>query len=330
MEPMRRWLIGLGVVLAGVVVALAAVYYVVLHPWLAMPGGDPAELEDQWRAVEAWARPADACYGSADLLIMAARSMEAVDADVHDALTGADGWPPQVAHTDLPPEFDHALMSLLQWHLDGGGVDPVELDEAVGALAVFELGKAAVASAGSVDPALVEEAVLRLGWTYRECGQMIHGAVGFELAELVAENAQQRGTSPTEVHRTYRPTQEQVFGIAAREAVFTHELASSELKRSLNSHNLNGAPGIVPGLVDPDRELAMLRQFWGSRLAAASVDPTDGDLLVRQFEAEQDDLPHSLVVRIIGLGTDHMLSNLVDGVAEYDAFLKGAGGPAQK
>lgn len=327
MVAMRRWLIALAVILAAAVTAVAAVYYVTIHPWLAAPDGDSAELEQQWRDVEDWARPANACYGSADLLIVAARSMAAVDGDVHDAVTGADGWPPQVDHTDLPPEFDHALMSLLQWHLDGGGVDPAELDEAVGALAVFELGKAAVSSAGSVDPALVEEAVLRLGWTYRECGQMIHGAIGFQLAELVAENAQQRGTPPTQAHHTYRPTQEQIFGIAAREAVFTHELASTEMKRSLGAHNLNGAPGIVPGLVDPDRELAMLRQFWGSRLCAASADRSDGALLVRQFEAEEaEDLPRSLVVRIIGLGTDHMIQNLVDGVREYDAFLKDTGG----
>ena len=155
---------------------------------------------------------------------------------------------------------------------------------------------------------------------------MIHGAVGFELASLAAEYTDRQGWAPTQAYRDFRPRPEQVFGIAAREAVFTHELCSTELTRALHgTPALDGVPGFLPSLVDPERELIMLRQFWGDRLHAASADRSDNALLVEQFALEDPgDLPHSLLVRLIGQGTEHMLLRLAEQVEEYDAFLTGA------
>ena len=157
---------------------------------------------------------------------------------------------------------------------------------------------------------------------------MIHGAVGFELASLAAEHIEESGRAPTQAYRDYRPRPEQVFGIAAREAVFTHELCSTELSRALQGPPaLDGVPGFLPPLIDPERELIMLRQFWGDRLHAASADTSDNALLVEQFAFDDPrDLPHSLLVRIIGQGTEHLLQRLADQVEEYDAFLARAGG----
>ncbi len=318
---MRRWLIALTAMLALGVIVGAVLYLVFVHPWLARPEADAPDIERRWQTVEQLAAPGEACYGDPDRIVAATRTMELVDQDLRDELARAKEWPPEIDHEELPPEFDQALMYLLQWHLEGGGLDVVELEQQVSLLDTFEMGKAALSSAASVERELVDEAVLHLAWTYRECGQMVHGMVGMTLAELAAEHAQRRGDPPTEAHRRYRPRPEELLGITAREAVFTHELSREGLNLS-SPHTRNGAPGIVPALVDPQRELMMLKQFWGDRLEAPAADPANTDLLVASFEADDaDDLPHSLLVRVIGLGIGHMVEQLAMAGEEYEAFL---------
>jgi len=325
---MRRWIIVLVVLLSGCFITFAVLYMVYVHPWLAMPSGDLEQIERRWSDVQVWARQTEACAGSSDLLVAAVRSLEAVDPDVVDAMV--DGEPRMEDESDgeLPAELDQALSYLLQWHAEGSGVDPVALEEQAGLLKTYELGRAAMAAAPLVDDARLDEAVLRLGWVYRECGQMIHGAVGLEFATLAAEYSERQGQAPTQAYRDYRPRPEQVFGLAAREAVLTHELCATELSRALQGTPAqDGVPEFLPALVDPERELVMLRQFWGDRLHAASVDTSDNALLVEQFDVDDpSDLPPSLLVRVIGQGTGGLLERLVDQVEEYNAFLARAGG----
>jgi len=324
---MRRWLAILAALLFVIVLTLAVLYMVFVHPWLAMPR-DLEQIEIRWSAVEQWARQTEACEGSTDLLVAAVRSMEAVDPDVVDAMVDGEPWSEGDDRGELPAELEQALSYLMQWHAEGGGVDPEALEEQAGLLQTYELGRAAMAAAPHVEDARVDEAVLRFGWIYRECGMMIHGAVGFELARLAVEYTEDRGAAPTQAYRDYRPRPEQVFGIAAREAVFTHELCSTELSKALQgTPALEGVPGFLPPLVDPERELVMLRQFWGDRMHAASADPSDNALLVEQFHYDDPgELPTSLLVRIIGQGTEHLLQRLAEQVEEYDAFLARAGG----
>jgi hypothetical protein len=321
---MRRWLIALATVLALGVTALAILYLFYLHPWLSSPDAHAPEIEQRWQTVEQLAEPGEVCFGDPVRIVAATRAMEMVDQDLRDAMARAEAWPPEVDHEELPPEFDQALMHLLQWHLEGGGLDVGELEQQVSLLDTFELGKAALASSASIERDLVDEAVLHLAWTYRECGQLVQGTVGTTLAEMAVEHAQRRGDPPTAAHRRYRPTPEQLLGIAAREALFTHELSRTGL--ALSGRQAPGsAPRIVPALVDPERELVMLRQYWGDRLSNAATDPSDTDLLVDQFASDDPDaLPHSLLVRVIAPGSGQMFGQLAMATEEYEAFLGSA------
>ncbi len=301
-------------------VAAAIAYMIWVHPWLAEPDVEPAELADRWAQLEAWAQ-ADA--GCAEGGLGLKRAAEATDAgwwEIRDTLV--DGYAPETAlqREALPFGLRAAVDGLVDWHRTHDGLGRDVCDDSTDMLDLLNLSRLALATAHSAEDEQVA-AVLALGQLLRNCGPLLDTMVGLSLADEAVRWARARGIPADATFERYRPTADEVFGGLAREAVCSHEMVEDAFRAGGLGPAATDSPPGAELLLRPDRELRMLQLFHVERLEAADAAGRTPEAMVEAFAWEEpDDLPRSLVVRI-ATPSGYVVENLVEHLATYDAFL---------
>ncbi len=289
---MRRFLIAVAVLAVVLTIAVAAWWWIRVHPWRVMPD-DVERIDERWEAIEAWAETDGQCRGDASLLIEAIEAQE---------------------------EPERALDLLLQWDALGQGLDPHDLPDLDHAFDPVAFARAAVRSPERRDEAY--DAVLRWSWYERECGEILHYMLGMSFAGFAAEETQRRAEPPTEAFRQYRPTGDQLFGALAREAAMAPEWTEGMLAQARRSPVImTDVPMYIRKLTPLEREQALVRQYLGERVHAAAADPSSLDHVVASFAYDPDQLPTSLYTEMwLGLLYGRA-QEAADEIRAYDEFL---------
>lgn len=304
-------------------VALAVAYMVWVHPWLAEPDVEPAELAERWARVETWAHRDAGCTQGGEALRRAGEAADAGWSEVRD--TVQSGYAPEFAlkREELPFELRAAVDGLVDWHRTHDGLGTDACDDA-DLLSQLNLAQLSLATAHSAEDEQVI-AVLALGQLLRNCGPLVETMLGLALASEAIQWARARGIAADSTFARYRPTADEIFGGLAREAVCSHQMVEDAVRSGgLGPSAANSPPG-AELLMRPDRELRMLQLYHVERLEAADAAGRDPAALVEAFAWDDDeDLPRSLVLRIM-TPSGHVVENLVEHLVEYDAFLADQG-----
>jgi hypothetical protein len=302
--------------LALLVVALLVWYAVMVRPWLAPPDVTDRQLAALWEAVERATNEPAPLAGPPDELRGALERIAQVS--LPDLQATLDRWR---TSTDLDRADRDALIAqrevgerLVRWQKAGGGLgpgDPCRVDEDVPALPAFVAGQLTLAQAEVLQGGPTREeqvlAVLRLAAALRRGGSLDHAVVGMRLAEHVAAAAKRMGALDVlREHPALAPAPVEVWravNIEARCLDRGLERRFGELRHGwpVPTPATRGFPRswVVPGPEFYQRERAMLRWWWGQRLAAAAPQALDPPRLAvaLRLPDDPDELPKSPLVR---------------------------------
>lgn len=237
-----RWIIAVAVVAIGL-------GYLVLQAnnWLNPVPDTPEVVQRRWAAVVAHGEATARSGGSADLLVQANNLRKQAGANGQ----GSD------AH-------QQALDRLAEWWDHSGGLgedqclDAQPAERQLPALDLLELGRLALGSSEHIEPALA------LGQMLRERGSIVYGAVGFRIAE----EALDQGVDSVLLQQ-YRPTTQQVLGVAARDSLCLLGLVDSATEQGQQQHALIS------------RELELTRWYYGYRFERLGNPSQPRELLAR-------------------------------------------------
>ncbi len=332
---MLRTLSLLAILALGVILVLS---YLVLGPWVAPPEDPPEVIEARWAKIAAWSQGTPDSVGSPgarERLVEALRALER--SDIH-AVLDRDADPERALnHDDLDPDAREALDALLRWSAAGPGLgdDPCIQDEATGGLddpgespllqplPLLRLAELAIRTSSSPDDPQIT-AALELGHALRGRGPVIYGAVGSAIADKARAFALARRWSPTANFRRTRPTNDHLFGIAARESYCQVRMIERAIEAGdpLQGPDRDGWRGLVQDRVGIDREVQMFRWYTGKHLVAAHPLAHDPPALLRALTPpDEHDLPQSLLLRAAFLNLNGPLTRYTQHVAAYDQFL---------
>jgi hypothetical protein len=299
--------------------AAAIAYMVWIHPWLAEPDVEPAELAERWARVEAWAQAGEGCAQGGDTLRRAAEAAEAGWFQVSDTVQSGYATEFALEREDLSFELRSAVDGLVDWHRTHDGLG-MELCDDADLLSLLNLTQLSLATAHSAEDEQVA-AVLALGQLLRNCGPLMENLLGFAMADHAVQWAGARGIAADATFARYRPTSDEIFGGLAREAICSHRMVEEAFRTGgLGPSTADSPPG-AELLLRPDRELRMLQLFEIERLEAAHDAGRDPEALVEAYAwDETDDLPRSLVLRIV-VPSGSVVENLAEHLARYDVFV---------
>lgn len=322
----------------GVVVLVVAIVGLVAlvwraWPWLIEPPESPAVIDARWAEAQSLASASPESAGSDAGLVTALGHLQASALDTSgpwDRARPAEGL-------ELDAEALRALESLVAWAEQGGGLGgdpcvfgPSDAEPRLQVVSLSRLARLAIrAGRGPDDPLLV--AALRLGAHLRQRGTLIAGVVGFSVADDALEVARARGDAVKDAYIAHAPLREEVLPIFAREAVCAVRMAeqvfpggapttSEAVKQGRLARWLTGRSG-------PGRELAMVRWYFGARLARAAEAPRDLDAVRAALAVEPDEeLPGSLLIHAMAFDHGGSLERMAATISAYEEFVA-AGAP---
>ncbi len=303
--------------LAGVWAALE------IYPWIKPPPEEPEVIERRWAALDQLARASDRSGGPRELLDVIG-SLELSALGELPITEGGLAYTDPVDRATLPTEMSAAVDQLTRWRQRGGGLGaercpPLE-PRPLSAIQLMWLARVALhVSRAADDPAAL--AALELGAQLRERGGLLDGVVGFSIADESLRWAQDRGYPPTAL-REHRPTRAQLVSLVAREIVCSYELAERELAREAEAQRGASRLQLPTGARGIQRELAMVRWYWGERLHGVAPDAPPQALLARLPDIDDyERLPESVLLRALAVPFRGQVESVVEKLARYDEFL---------
>jgi hypothetical protein len=307
---------------AVVAAATAAAYGAAVWPWMAPPATDAAVLEARWADI---VRRADT-FGPA-----AARSPElAVATDAIASQWDAAGdmlhGDAAAAAAERPPALTPAIEALVRWSEAGAVVPDLCMNNDVPAVRLARLADVALHTAERPDAAFV--AVLRLAQGLRRRGALLGGIVGFSMAQKAAETAQRRGWRGAEVEaelRRYRPTEEELRAVVARESVCSYRLVESSFGGDCERSDPGmRAPWYVPMTASRwcAREKAIVREHFGALHAGAAAEK-DLRRFADALAVPDGAAARSLILEALTTPLGGTTLRMVEALAGYEAALAG-------
>jgi len=334
----RKLIIALIALIVVAAIALAILYRVQVHPWLAMPEEPRETIDARWAKVVNWSGVAELSPQQPRLLLEAAALIDeaaSADPDLFDRLAGHPGA--RLADSELSEEARQALARLEQWHRDGPALGSELCNQAVdlSALTMLSLARLALARAGGQTDDAQVAAVLHLGESLRDTGGMLHFAVGATLFDLAVERALERRIPPGPAFAKHRMEVSEVFPALAREYVCTYRHVE---RVGAEQTGLELQPWWLHRLLDQllggelerkaarygswDRELLVYRQFFGRWLE--TLHPYAGDLAALAQRADFSDseqLPMSMLVQVSAISLSGQVEHFAAKLKRYDQLL---------
>jgi len=320
--------------LALLIVAMVGYYWFRVRPWVAAPDASERTRAGLWEAVERAAREPAPPSGPPDELKGALRRLAEVKVDLEPALARWRERALTRADRDALLELREVGERLVRWSRAGGGFGPGEpcaMGEDLPPREVFLVGQLTLAQADVLPggPSREEQlrAVLRLSTALRRGAGPMHLAAGMRLAEHLAAAARRMGALDVlRAEPALAPTPVEIWRGANVEAYCGDVL----LERSFGELS-HGWPQptpatrdvprswIVPGPAYYQRERAMLRWWWGERLAAAAAHALDPPRLAAalRLPADPDELPRSLLVRLRAVDLADLIESAGRSVEAY-------------
>ncbi len=294
-----------------------------IYPWVKPPPEDPEVIARRWAALDQLARASERSAAPREALD-AIGSLELSSLGELPIAEGELAFAEPVDRATLPPEVSTAIDQLSRWRQHGGGLGaercpPLER-RPVSAIQMMWLARVALHVSQSADdaPAL---AVLELGEQLRERGGLLDGVVGFTIADESLRWARDRGYPPAAL-RERRPTPAQLVALVAREIVCSYEMADRELARELAQQRGESRLQLPTGMRGIERELAMVRWYWGERLEGVPPDASPQALLARLPNVDDyERLPESVLLRALAVPFRGQVESVADKLARYDEFV---------
>jgi hypothetical protein len=308
----KRILLALAGLVAACVLVSAALFYVRVWPWFASPGDRP-ELDARWREVEQWAAVPAASLGSEAVTFRDALRAANLRFDVAP-YPAEDSSLPAIEVDGLAVDVRSVLDSLVAWHESGAALTRgcIREPERIDALHAMHLGRIAIASSTHADDPHFA-AALRMAAELRANGTLLQGAVGASLAREAIATASKRGFAATRSIVQFRPAKSEAFAALAREYVCTQQWLEHEIHQA--------RPPTSP-IGNPERELLMVRTYHSDRLHLVEPVRDDPRGIVRLLPpVKKEDLPKSLLVRIVAMDERSSIGDWAEAIEAYDAFI---------
>jgi hypothetical protein len=152
------------------------------------------------------------------------------------------------------------------------------------------------------------QAVVHLAKELREAGTLVYDALGVLLSRAALRWAASRDAPPRGVLEGLEPRADEPFYAMAREAVCSVRLARRHGMGEAGGGVIDeqiGSPGAPFGLISMQREMKMVKWYFGDLLARAAPHRDDPAALAAIFRREcerlTDDPPPSLLVRVLAI-----------------------------
>jgi hypothetical protein len=295
------------------IVGLGITYWFGIRPWTVLPAPEQ-EIHDAWLRVEGWGTVPPACQEDMSELEEALSELRE-NAQALPEYSSEPGQAQPVALSSLPRSLGDALVSLERWRDTAGGFDAGGLEEDGGsALQLLRLARLGLATLGDIDAFHDLTTVAFLGHRLVTCGNLIQAAVGGAILQQIADTVEQRPELRVSLLGVVAFDVEQVFGVLARQALWSYELASqavdAESLRDQSSLS-EDSPTIFSRLSGLERELLVLKWVLATHLEELAPHAGDlsrlRDLLVAQTHQE---LPRSVLVELMAMNIEPVVARL--------------------